>query len=81
MASNPTIWWGRWDLYPLLGGIFRQVFAPSQLVLFVAVGMAAFLAAGFNTPLAAVTFVAETAGGPDYLIKRAVLFSHQYSQP
>lgn len=63
----------------LLGGIFGQVFAPSRLALFVAVGMAAFLAAGYNTPLAAVTFVAETAGGPVYLIPSLIGAAVSYS--
>ena len=36
--------------------------------LYAAVGMAAFIAAGYKTPLAAVVFVAETTGGHSYLI-------------
>ena len=36
--------------------------------LFPIVGMSAFLAAGYNTPLAAAVFIAETTGGAGYLI-------------
>jgi CIC family chloride channel protein len=63
----------------LLGGVFGQLVLPSRLDLFVAVGMAAFLAAGYNTPLAAVTFVAETASGPGYLIPSLIAAAISYS--
>jgi len=62
-----------------LGGLFGEAFFPSRLALFVAVGMASFLAAGYKTPLAAVTFVAETAGGPAYLIPSLVAAAVSYS--
>jgi H+/Cl- antiporter ClcA len=46
-----------------------KIFCPIHAyMLFVAVGMASFLAAGYKTPLAAVAFVAETTAGPAYLI-------------
>lgn len=57
----------------LTGGSFGAAFAhmigqTSALDLYAAVGMAAFLAAGYKTPLAAVVFVAEATGGHSYLI-------------
>ena len=36
--------------------------------LYAAVGMAAFIAAGYKTPLAAVVFVAEATGGHAFII-------------
>lgn len=47
-----------------IGGFVPAATGP----LFPLVGMSAFLAAGYNTPLAAAVFVAETAGGAGYLI-------------
>ena len=57
----------------LSGGSFGVAFAQSvvhspSLGLFAAVGMASFIAAGYKTPLAAVTFVAEATGGHAYII-------------
>lgn len=57
----------------LTGGTFGTVFAQivvhsHSLQLFAAVGMAAFIAAGYKTPLAAVVFVAEATGGHAYII-------------
>lgn len=49
----------------MLGGL---VPAGSPAALFPIVGMAAFLAAGYNTPLAAAAFIAESTGGSGYLI-------------
>jgi CIC family chloride channel protein len=62
-----------------LGGVFGEVFLPSRVDLFVAVGMASFLAAGYKTPLAAVTFVAETTAGPGYLIPSLVAAAISFS--
>jgi len=62
-----------------LGALFAEAFFPSSLSLLVAVGMASFLAAGYKTPLAAVAFVAETAGGPGYLIPSLVAAAIAYS--
>jgi CIC family chloride channel protein len=62
-----------------LGGLFGEVFSPSRVVLFVAVGMASFLAAGYKTPLAAVAFVAETTFGPGYLIPSLVAAAVSYA--
>jgi CIC family chloride channel protein len=57
----------------LTGGSFGAAFAqsigqPHALDLYAAVGMAAFLAGGYKTPLTAVVFVAEAAGGHSYII-------------
>jgi chloride channel protein, CIC family len=57
----------------LSGGSFGAAFAQSvvhtpSVDLFGAVGMAAFIAAGYKTPLAAVIFVAEATGSHAYLI-------------
>jgi chloride channel protein, CIC family len=40
----------------------------TSLNLYAAVGMAAFIAAGYKTPLTAVVFVAEATGGHSYII-------------
>src|SRR6266478_6295738 len=60
---------------PLLpvGGAIGSAFAQSVVHtrafdLYSAVGMAAFIAAGYKTPLTAVVFVAETTGGHSYII-------------
>jgi CIC family chloride channel protein len=57
----------------LSGGSFGVAFAQSiahspSLALYAAVGMASFIAAGYKTPLAAVTFVAEATGGHAFII-------------
>ncbi len=57
----------------LSGGAFGAAFAQSivhspSLELYAAVGMAAFIAAGYKTPLAAVVFVAEATGGHAFII-------------
>ena len=62
-----------------LGGIFGEAFFPLKVDLFVAVGMASFLAAGYKTPLAAVAFVAETTAGPGYLIPSLIAAAISYS--
>ena len=62
-----------------LGGLFGHMFFPASVDLFVAVGMASFLAAGFKTPLAAVAFVAETTAGPGYLIPSLIAAALSYS--
>ncbi len=52
-----------------LGTAFAQaVVRTPSLELYAAVGMAAFIAAGYKTPLAAVTFVAEATGGHAFII-------------
>lgn len=57
----------------LSGGSFGVAFAQSvvhspSVDLFGAVGMAAFLAGGYKTPLTAVVFVAETTGGHAFIV-------------
>ena len=57
----------------LSGGAFGTAFAQiavhgSSVELYAAVGMAAFIAAGYKTPLAAVIFVAEATGGHAFII-------------
>lgn len=57
----------------LTGGSFGTAFAQSvvhssSLDLFAAVGMAAFIAGGYKTPLTAVVFVAEATGGHSYIV-------------
>lgn len=57
----------------LTGGSIGSAFAQSvvharTIDLFVAVGMAAFIAAGYKTVLTSVVFVAETTGGHSFII-------------
>ncbi len=57
----------------LTGSSFGTAFAQSivhspSLDLYAAVGMAAFIAGGYKTPLTAVVFVAEATGGHAYII-------------
>jgi chloride channel protein, CIC family len=57
----------------LTGGAFGTAFGQlavhsSSVELYAAVGMAAFIAAAYKTPLAAVTFVAEATGGHAFII-------------
>lgn len=57
----------------LSGGSFGKAFAQSVIHspstgLYAAVGMAAFIAGGYKTPLTAVVFVAEATGGHSYII-------------
>lgn len=57
----------------LSGGSFGMAFAQSIVhsqtpALYAAVGMAAFIAAGYKTPMAAVVFVAEATGGHAFII-------------
>jgi CIC family chloride channel protein len=62
-----------------LGGFFGEALFPGRLDLFVAVGMASFLAAGYKTPLASVAFIAETTSGPGYLIPSLIAAAVSYS--
>lgn len=57
-----------------LGGL-----APSAGPLFPVVGMAAFLAAGYHTPIAAAVFIAETTGGSGYIIPGLVAAAVAYT--
>jgi CIC family chloride channel protein len=46
----------------------QELIHAGNLDLYAAVGMAAFIAAGYKTPLTAVVFVAEATGGHAYII-------------
>ncbi len=68
----------------LTGGSFGTAFAqftgqPHALDLYAAAGMAAFLAAGYKTPLTAVIFVAEAAGGHSYIIPALIAAAVAYA--
>jgi CIC family chloride channel protein len=68
----------------LTGGSFGAAFAqitgqPHALDLYAAVGMAAFLAAGYKTPLTAVIFVAEATGGHSYIIPALIAAAVAYA--
>jgi CIC family chloride channel protein len=52
----------------LTGRLVGDVFGLDETALLVVVGMAAFLGAGYRTPLAGVVFVAETTGSPAFLV-------------
>ncbi len=52
----------------LLGRIVVAVVGDGNTTLFVVIGVAAFLAAGYRVPLAAVMFVAETTGRPGFIV-------------
>lgn len=52
----------------LSGQIVGTALDESITVLFPVVGVAAFLGAGYRTPLAAVMFVAETTGRPGFIV-------------
>ncbi len=61
----------------LTGASFGTAFSQSIVHssspdLYAAVGMAAFIAGGYKTPLAAVVFVAEATGGHSYIIPALV---------
>ncbi len=50
------------------GMAFGQIIHANSVELYAAVGMAAFIAAGYKTPLAAVVFVAEATGGHAFIV-------------
>lgn len=52
----------------LTGSAIGGVVNAHDLVLFIVIGVAAFLGAGYRVPLAAVMFVAETTGRPAYIV-------------
>jgi CIC family chloride channel protein len=52
----------------LLGRIAVGVVGTGNITLFVVIGVAAFLGAGYRVPLAAVMFVAETTGRPGFIV-------------
>jgi CIC family chloride channel protein len=69
----------------LLGRMAVAVVGDANVTLFVVIGVAAFLGAGYRVPLAAVMFVAETTGRPGFVVPgllaavAAVLVSGQSS--
>jgi CIC family chloride channel protein len=52
----------------IVGSIVEHVIDTSNPYLFPTVGIAAFLGAGYRTPLAGVAFVAEATGEPGFLV-------------
>jgi chloride channel protein, CIC family len=56
----------------LTGRVASGAFGVSDTDLLVVVGMAAFLGAGYRTPLAALMFVAETTGHPGFVVPALV---------
>jgi CIC family chloride channel protein len=52
----------------LTGALVGTVVNPGDLDLFIVIGVAAFLGAGYRVPLAAVMFVAETTGRPSFIV-------------
>jgi CIC family chloride channel protein len=52
----------------LLGRAFAGALGQLDNSLFLVVGIAAFLGAGYRVPLAAVMFVAETTGRPGFVV-------------
>ena len=52
----------------LLGRAFAEVLGQPDNSLFLVIGIAAFLAAGYRVPLAAVMFVAEATGRPGFVV-------------
>ncbi|MGB0122297.1 MAG: chloride channel protein [Silvibacterium sp.] len=68
----------------LTGGALGTAFAQSivhssSLGLYAAVGMAAFISAGYKTPLAAVVFVAEATGGHAFIIPALIAAAVAYA--
>ena len=52
----------------LVGRGIAEVIHPSRAALYTLLGIAAFLGAGYRVPLAAVMFVAETTGKPNFVV-------------
>ena len=65
------------SLGAITGSVF-EAFAPSTGPLFPIVGMAAFLAAGNATPIAAAVFVAESTGAAGFVIPGLVAAAAAY---
>jgi CIC family chloride channel protein len=69
----------------LVGRMAVEVVGDANITLFVVIGVAAFLGAGYRVPLAAVMFVAEASGRPGFVVPgllaavAAVLVSGQSS--
>ncbi|HEY4332338.1 MAG TPA: chloride channel protein [Ilumatobacteraceae bacterium] len=52
----------------LMGATVARIVDRSDITLFIVIGVAAFLGAGYRVPLAAVMFVAETTGRPSFVV-------------
>ena len=52
----------------IVGGMVQHLAPASNSALFPTIGIAAFLGAGYRTPLAGVAFVAEATGQPFFLV-------------
>lgn len=52
----------------LVGRAVGEVVHPERFTLYTLIGIAAFLGAGYRVPLAAVMFVAETTGRPNFIV-------------
>ena len=52
----------------LTGAVVGNAVQRADLGLFIVIGVAAFLGAGYRVPLAAVMFVAETTGRPSFVV-------------
>lgn len=52
----------------VLGGLVQHLAPASNAALFPTIGIAAFLGAGYRTPLAGVAFVAEATGQPFFVV-------------
>ena len=52
----------------LTGSAIAGIVNGADLSLFIVIGVAAFLGAGYRVPLAAVMFVAETTGRPSFVV-------------
>jgi len=52
----------------LVGRAVGEVLNPERYTFYTFIGMAAFLGAGYRVPLAAVMFVAETTGKPNFVV-------------
>lgn len=61
-----------------LGAFFGEGFVGKNVDLYAAIGMASLLSACYKTPLAAVSFVAETTGSPNYLIPSIIAATISY---
>ncbi|MDA3015309.1 MAG: chloride channel protein, partial [Actinomycetota bacterium] len=52
----------------IVGRAVGEVIHPERFTLYTLIGIAAFLGAGYRVPLAAVMFVAETTGRPNFIV-------------
>lgn len=52
----------------LIGASIGSAVNPADNSMFIVIGVAAFLGAGYRVPLAAVMFVAETTGRPSFIV-------------